>query len=77
MWALTEGKDRIDAVISHLIADVSSSLIEHYPNFERMLRESLRALIGEEVERRIEIGLAKDGSGVGGQSSLLFPRTLF
>lgn len=32
-----------------------------------MLRESLRFLVGEEVEKRIEIGLAKDGSGVGGE----------
>ena len=72
MWALTEGKDhsrRCGSMLSSLISSYISSLIEHYPNFERMLRESLRALIGEEVERRIEIGLAKDGSGVGGQSS--------
>ncbi|KAG6849636.1 hypothetical protein H0H93_006759 [Arthromyces matolae] len=44
---------------------VDGSLIEHYPNFERTLRESLRSLVGEEIEKRVEIGLAKDGSGVG------------
>ncbi|KAF5387613.1 hypothetical protein D9615_000084 [Tricholomella constricta] len=44
---------------------VDGSLIEHYPNFNRTLRESLRSLVGEEVEKRVEIGLAKDGSGVG------------
>ncbi|KAG5654669.1 hypothetical protein H0H81_009918 [Sphagnurus paluster] len=44
---------------------VDGSLIEHYPNFERTLRESLRSLVGEEVEKRVDIGLAKDGSGVG------------
>jgi len=44
---------------------VDGSLIEHYPNFELILRESLRTLVGEEVEMRIDIGLAKDGSGVG------------
>lgn len=43
------------------------SLIQFYPNFEPRLRESLRLLIGEEVERRVDIGLAKDGSGVGGE----------
>lgn len=41
-------------------------MIEHYPNYERTLRESLRELVGEEVEKRVDIGLAKDGSGVGG-----------
>ena len=44
------------------------SLVEHYPNFLKTLRESLRKLVGEDVEARVEIGLAKDGSGVGGQS---------
>jgi hypothetical protein len=51
-------------LIVHLRAD---RLIEHYPGFERTLRESLRALVGEEVEKRVEIGMAKDGSGVGGK----------
>ncbi|KAF8076042.1 hypothetical protein FPV67DRAFT_1664354 [Lyophyllum atratum] len=44
---------------------VDGSLIEHYPNYERTLRESLRSLVGDEVEKRVDIGLAKDGSGVG------------
>jgi hexokinase len=44
------------------------SLVEHYPNFLKTLRESLRELVGEDVESRVEIGLAKDGSGVGGKS---------
>jgi hexokinase len=43
------------------------SLIEHYPNFERTTRESLRALVGPDVEKRVVIGMAKDGSGVGGK----------
>jgi hexokinase len=43
------------------------SLVEHYPNFVKTLRESLRKLVGEDVESRVEIGLAKDGSGVGGK----------
>jgi hypothetical protein len=38
-----------------------------------MLRESLRTLIGEEIESRIDIGLAKDGSGVGGKLTFLAP----
>lgn len=31
------------------------------------MRHSLRMLIGEELESKVEIGLAKDGSGVGGK----------
>ncbi|KAF7354987.1 Phosphotransferase [Mycena sanguinolenta] len=44
---------------------VDGSLIEFYPHFEDTLRESLRILVGEEVEKRVNIGMAKDGSGVG------------
>jgi hexokinase len=44
------------------------SLIQFYPNFEERIRDSLRAIVGPEVEKRVEIGLAKDGSGVGGVS---------
>ncbi|KAH9853885.1 hexokinase [Lenzites betulinus] len=45
---------------------VDGSLIQHYPNFNARLRESLRELVGPEVEKKVDIGLAKDGSGVGG-----------
>ncbi|KAI8984992.1 hexokinase [Trametes punicea] len=44
---------------------VDGSLIQHYPNFNARLRESLRELVGDEVEKKVDIGLAKDGSGVG------------
>jgi len=46
---------------------VDGSLIEYYPNFEDYIREALREVdeIGPEVEKRIRIGIAKDGSGVG------------
>ncbi|KIJ56588.1 hypothetical protein M422DRAFT_22742 [Sphaerobolus stellatus SS14] len=44
---------------------VDGSLIQHYPGFEIHIRESLRQIVGPEVEKRVEIGLAKDGSGVG------------
>jgi hexokinase len=43
------------------------SLVENYPNFEQTLRESLRAVVGQEVEGRVNLGMAKDGSGVGGE----------
>jgi hexokinase len=44
------------------------SLVLHYPNFQQILRESLRLIVGEEVEARVEIGVARDGSGVGGKT---------
>ena len=49
-----------------------TSLIQHYPNFNARVRDSLRELVGEEVEAKVEIGLAKDGSGVGGTLSVQF-----
>jgi len=47
------------------IVGVDGSLIQHYPNFEKVMRKSLRELVGEDVEKKVDIGLAKDGSGVG------------
>ncbi|KAF9268275.1 hexokinase [Marasmius fiardii PR-910] len=44
---------------------VDGSLISFYPNFEGTMRESIRYLVGPEVEKHVDIGLAKDGSGVG------------
>lgn len=44
---------------------VDGSMIEFYPGFETRLRAALRAVVGAEAERKVEIGLAKDGSGVG------------
>ena len=45
---------------------VDGSLVEYYPGFEDEIRGALRGIegIGEE-EKRIRIGIAKDGSGVG------------
>ncbi|KAL9086803.1 MAG: hypothetical protein Q9165_006950 [Trypethelium subeluteriae] len=46
---------------------VDGSLVEFYPGFEEYIREALREVpeIGEKGEKRIRIGIAKDGSGVG------------
>jgi hexokinase len=46
---------------------VDGSLVEFYPGFEDYMRDALRAMegIGATGERRIRIGIAKDGSGVG------------
>ncbi|KIJ70418.1 hypothetical protein HYDPIDRAFT_105131 [Hydnomerulius pinastri MD-312] len=44
---------------------VDGSLVEFYPQFEPKLRTALRILVGPEVENRVDIGMAKDGSGAG------------
>ncbi|KAF1832129.1 hypothetical protein BDW02DRAFT_649386 [Decorospora gaudefroyi] len=56
----TDQSDEIDI-------GVDGSLVEFYPKFEEYMREALRAVpeIGAEGERRVRIGIAKDGSGVG------------
>ena len=44
----------------------ADSLYQHYPGFEDRMREALRLLLGDEVEKLVVMGLAKDGSEVGG-----------
>ncbi|KAH8662307.1 putative glucokinase [Xylariales sp. PMI_506] len=46
---------------------VDGSLVEHYPFFRDMIYEALRVTdgIGAEGAKRVRIGIAKDGSGVG------------
>lgn len=46
---------------------VDGSLVEFYPGFEGYMRDALRVIdgIGPIGERKIRIGIAKDGSGVG------------
>ncbi|KAL8882756.1 MAG: hypothetical protein Q9192_007526 [Flavoplaca navasiana] len=61
--------DKIKAVSEEEVVDigVDGSLVEYYPGFEEYIREALREIegIGEQGEKRIRIGIAKDGSGVG------------
>ena len=47
---------------------MDGSVAEFLPHFEERLRAALRQTIGDDAEKRIQIGLAKDGSGVGGMS---------
>jgi hypothetical protein len=44
---------------------------EFLPGFQNRVREALKILLGEEGTARVRMGLAKDGSGVGGRSCLL------
>lgn len=59
------GGDKSDEMVRF---GLDGSLVEFYPRFESRIRDALKEMLGEEVEKRIEIGLAKDGSGVGGES---------
>lgn len=60
-----EANAGFDPKTGKVAVGVDGSLIQFYPNFETHLRESLRVLVGPEVEKATEIGMAKDGSGVG------------
>lgn len=59
----------VDEVPKEDLIDIGAdgSLIEFYPTFEADMRSAMREVpeIGPAGERRIRIGLAKDGSGVG------------
>ncbi|KAI5280440.1 glucokinase [Ascosphaera aggregata] len=46
---------------------VDGSLVEFYPHYEEMIRVTMHEIpeIGEKGEKKITIGVAKDGSGVG------------
>jgi hexokinase len=46
---------------------VDGSVVEFYPGFEKYVREALRDVpeFGEKGEKRIRMGVAKDGSGIG------------
>jgi len=68
----TEGKTAFLHETREVMTKFLTSLIEHYPNFGNILRESLRKIVGEGVEKRVEIGLAKDGSGVGGELYIIY-----
>ncbi|KAI0602793.1 hypothetical protein F4775DRAFT_581596 [Biscogniauxia sp. FL1348] len=57
---LTESNEPVDI-------GVDGSLVEHYPFFRTMIYEALACIegIGPDGAKRIRIGIAKDGSGVG------------
>ena len=48
-------------------ADTFRSVAEFLPNFESRVRDALRLILGDVGEKRISLGLAKDGSGIGGE----------
>jgi len=42
------------------------SLYQHYLGFKKLMHDALWVLLSEESEKQVEMGLAKDRSGVGG-----------
>ncbi|KAH9057742.1 hypothetical protein EDB87DRAFT_1578476 [Lactarius vividus] len=46
------------------LASIGDCLYQHCPGFEECMRRLLWILLGEEVEKRVEMGLAKDSSNV-------------
>ncbi|KAI4240186.1 MAG: hypothetical protein L6R42_011574 [Xanthoria sp. 1 TBL-2021] len=69
LTAIDGRADEEKAVLEEDVVDigVDGSLVEYYPGFEEYIREALREIesIGGKGEKRIRIGIAKDGSGVG------------
>lgn len=61
-------KDNSTGTLPEFSIGVDGSLVELYPHFEFRLRQALRDIVGSEVEKKVRLGLAKDGSGVGGES---------
>jgi len=60
-------KDTSTGQLPEFSIGVDGSLVELYPRFEIRLRQALVEIVGKEVERKVRFGLAKDGSGVGGE----------
>lgn len=54
---------------------IDGSLYEFYPNYETRMYDAFKELFGDKVEEYIKLGLAKDGSGVGGNFFFFFPCT--
>lgn len=38
---------------------------QYLPGFEEKVRQALRLIVGEDLTKKVTIGLAKDGSGIG------------
>ncbi|KAL2795979.1 hexokinase-domain-containing protein [Aspergillus keveii] len=61
---ISTGKLRTDDLVD---IGVDGSLVEFYPNFEGYMREALRTVpeVGAAGDKKVRIGISKDGSGVG------------
>lgn len=59
------GFDKPEAKGKKALFGLDGSLVQFYPRFEQRVRDALRELVGEEIESRVQIELAMDGSGIG------------
>ncbi|KAH8431607.1 glucokinase glkA [Aspergillus melleus] len=61
---IATGKLQTDDLID---VGVDGSLVEFYPNFEGYMRDALREVpeVGSTGDKKVRIGISKDGSGVG------------
>jgi hexokinase len=64
-------KDTSTGQLPEFSIGVDGSLVELYPHFEIRLRQALVEIVGQDVERKVRFGLAKDGSGVGGKLTFI------
>jgi len=71
--AVSDHTGRFAASTEQKPVDVGAdgSLVEFYPNYVDMCLEACEEILGDNARKRITIGLAKDGSGVG--AALYFP----
>lgn len=53
--------------IPYRLTPLFASVFEFLPFFEERMRAALRLILGDDGEKRIRMGLARDGSGVGGR----------
>lgn len=44
---------------------MDGGLYEHYPQYQKYLKESVTELLGSEASKNVIIDLTKDGSGIG------------
>ncbi|KAJ2808611.1 hypothetical protein H4R20_000770 [Coemansia guatemalensis] len=56
---------RPDLLNKHVNVGIDGSMYEHYPDFERIMSETVSHFIPEEQFKNITFNCAKDGSGVG------------
>ncbi|CAO3679214.1 unnamed protein product [Umbelopsis vinacea] len=63
-----------NALETGLTISVEGTIYEHYPNFPNRVNEALRELFGEKVDR-INIGITRDGNGIGGALAAMLAHT--
>ncbi|KAJ2960886.1 hypothetical protein NQZ79_g3853 [Umbelopsis isabellina] len=63
-----------NALETGLTISVEGTIYEHYPEFPNRVNEALRELFGEKVDR-INIGITRDGNGIGAALAAMLAHT--